>query len=39
MSENDSELAKAASLCRQNGFTKAALILGKAWANELKLGE
>jgi hypothetical protein len=30
------ELAKACHLCRQNGFEKAAFILGREWGNEIR---
>lgn len=35
MDESDGELAQAALLCRQNGFEKAAKVLGKHWRDEI----
>ncbi len=34
--EDEHELAKATHLLRQNGFERAAFILGREWAAELK---
>lgn len=36
VNDDDSELGKAANLCRQAGYMKAARILGNAWANEIR---
>ena len=36
MQDADNELAQAALLCKQQGYPKAALLLSKAWANELR---
>lgn len=34
--ENENEMAQACHLLRQNGFERAAFIVGREWANELK---
>ena len=34
--DNENEMAQACHLLRQNGFERAAFILGREWANEIK---
>jgi hypothetical protein len=32
------ELAQAVKMCQENGWKKAAFILGRAWSEEIKAG-